>query len=109
MKCASCHSTDGKGQLPFGALVADGSNGKTVGSYWPHATTIFDYVRRSMPFDTPGSLSNNEVYAITAFLLHQNGIILEEDVMDASSLPLVKMPNADLFQPDDRENFNAVH
>ena len=64
---------------------------------WPYATTVFDYVRRSMPVTAPQSLSNDEVYAVTAYLLHLNGIIGADDVMDAKSLPAVKMPNRDSF------------
>jgi S-disulfanyl-L-cysteine oxidoreductase SoxD len=71
---------------------------KTVGSYWPYATTIFDYVRRSMPLTAPQALSNDEVYAVTAYLLHLNGIIGERDAIDAESLPRVKMPNQNNFK-----------
>lgn len=109
MKCAVCHGDNGEGIKPNGALVASESNGKTIGSYWPYATTIFDYVRRSMPFNTPGSLSDQEVYAITAFLLYKNKIIEEDMTIDAKSLPNVVMPNQEAFIPDDREKYNAVH
>ena len=70
---------------------------KTVGSYWPYATTIFDYVRRAMPYAAPQSLSNDEVYALTAYLLHANGIIGAQDEMNAQMLPRVRMPNRDNF------------
>lgn len=70
---------------------------KTIGSYWPYATTVFDYVRRSMPYQQPQSLTNDEVYAVTAYLLHLNGLIAEGDVMDARTLPRVRMPNRDNF------------
>ena len=70
---------------------------RTVGSYWPYATTVFDYVRRSMPYVQPQSLTNDEVYAVTAYLLHLNGIIGEADEMNAQTLPTVKMPNRDNF------------
>ena len=70
---------------------------KTIGSYWPYATTVFDYVRRSMPYQPPQSLTNDEVYAVTAYLLHLNGVIAEGDVMNAQTLPQVKMPNRDNF------------
>ncbi len=109
MKCAACHSENGEGKKPFGALVANDSNGKTVGSYWPYATTIFDYVRRSMPFESPGSLTDEEVYSITAFLLYRNKIIEEDMVIDRESLPQIVMPNQTVFVPDDRENYNSVH
>ena len=70
---------------------------KTVGSYWPYATTVFDYVRRAMPFQSPGSLSSDELYAVTAYLLFVNDIIAEDAEMSAESLPQVKMPNRDNF------------
>jgi cytochrome c len=72
---------------------------RTVGSYWPYATTVFDYVRRAMPFAQPQSLTDSEVYAVTAYLLSLNGIIGEQDVMNAETLPRVKMPNRDNFIP----------
>ena len=66
---------------------------KTVGSYWPYATTLYDYIHRAMPFDAPQSLTAEDVYAVTAWLLHQNGIVAEDAVMDARTLPAVGMPN----------------
>ncbi len=75
---------------------------KTVGSYWPYATTLFDYVRRAMPFDAPQSLEPGEVYAVSAFVLYLNGILAADAVLDAKSLPLVKMPNRDGFVADPR-------
>lgn len=102
LKCAYCHGANGEGG-PSDRLV--GGQGtltsaqpvRTVGSYWPYATTIFDYVRRSMPLNNPQTLTSDEVYAITAYLLFANGIIGEKAVMDARTLPKVKMPNADSF------------
>ena len=70
---------------------------KTIGTYWPYATTLFDFNRRSMPMQAPGSLSDNEVYAVTAYLLYLNGIIGETEIMDADSLKKVRMPNRDGF------------
>ena len=101
-KCLSCHGADGKGQ-PADQLV--GGRGtldkldqvRTVGSYWPYATTIFDYVRRAMPFNTPETLTNEEAYALTAYLLYKNGIIRENDEMNARTLARVRMPNVDGF------------
>jgi mono/diheme cytochrome c family protein len=101
-KCQSCHGAKGAGQ-PNDRLV--GGQGtlagktpvKTIGSYWPYATTVFDYVRRSMPYMQPQSLSNDEIYAITAYLLHMNGIIAERDEMNAQTLAKVRMPNRDNF------------
>ena len=101
-KCQACHGAKGGGQ-PNDRLV--GGQGtlvskapvRTIGSYWPYATTIFDYVRRSMPYIQPQSLSDNDAYAVTAYLLHLNGIISETDEMNAQTLPKVRMPNRDNF------------
>lgn len=101
-RCQTCHGVKGAGQ-PNDRLVgghgslATRSPIKTVGSYWPYATTVFDYVRRAMPYIEPRSLANDEVYAVTAYLLHLNGVIGEQDEMDARTLPAVKMPNRDNF------------
>jgi S-disulfanyl-L-cysteine oxidoreductase SoxD len=101
-KCAGCHGVKGiKG--PADPLVggigtlASKKPVKTVGSYWPYATTLFDYIRRAMPFNAPQSLSNNEVYALSAYILSLNNIIDPEARMDAKTLPQVKMPNRDGF------------
>ena len=75
---------------------------KTIGSYWPYATTLYDYVHRAMPFSAPQSLTQDEVYSVVAWLLHQNGIIAEDVVMDAGSLPKIQMPNRHGFVPDPR-------
>jgi mono/diheme cytochrome c family protein len=101
-KCQACHGARGAGQ-PNDRLVggqgtlASKTPVRTIGSYWPYATTVFDYVRRAMPYTQPQSLSNDEVYAVTAYLLHLNGIIGESDEMNARTLPAVKMPNRDNF------------
>jgi cytochrome c len=103
-KCQSCHGENGAGK-PNDRLVgghhtlAGPTPVRTVGSYWPYATTVFDYVRRSMPYQQPQSLTNDEVYSVTAYLLHLNGIIAEGDVMNAQTLPRVKMPNRENFIP----------
>lgn len=73
-----------------------------MGSYWPYATTLFDYIRRAMPYTAPESLSADEVYAVSAFLLNQNGIVPANTRLDAASLPRVVMPNRDGFVPDPR-------
>jgi len=97
-KCQACHGARGAGQ-PNDRLVggqgtlASKSPVRTIGSYWPYATTVFDYVRRAMPYIQPQSLSNDEVYAVTVYLLNRNGIIGEGDEMNAQTLPKVKMPN----------------
>ena len=101
-QCLACHGREGEGllndQLVGGHGTLDGpAPVKTVGSYWPYATTIFDYVRRAMPYLQPQTLTNDEVYALTAYLLFLNGIIAEDDVMNAQTLPEVKMPNRDSF------------
>jgi S-disulfanyl-L-cysteine oxidoreductase SoxD len=75
---------------------------KTVGSFWPYATTVWDYVNRAMPFDHPGTLNPPQVYAVVAYILSLNGIIGNEEVMDAKSLPKVNMPNRDGFVADPR-------
>ena len=100
--CLACHGENGTGGVNdvlaggHGSLTGPRPQ-KTVGSFWPYATTVFDYVRRAMPFQTPGSLSSDEIYAVTAYLLFINDIVAEGAVMNAESLPKVKMPNRDNF------------
>jgi cytochrome c len=106
-RCERCHGAQGEGKEEAALVGGKGTLAtpkpiKTVGSYWPYATTLFDYVNRAMPFDNPGLLTNDQVYAVSALVLHWNGIIGENDVMDASSLAKVKMPNRDGFIPDNR-------
>jgi cytochrome c len=101
-KCASCHGVKGIEGLAdplVGGIgtLASKKPVKTVGSYWPYATTLFDYIRRAMPFNAPQSLSNDEVYALSAYLLFLNGIIGPDMRMEAKTLPQVKMPNRDGF------------
>jgi len=102
-KCQGCHGDKGAGkpsdQLAggIGTLPGDKPAVKTVGSYWPYATTLFDYVRRAMPWDHPKSLSNDEVYAVSAYIFNLNGLVGPDDVIDAHSLPQIKMPNRDGF------------
>ena len=101
-KCAVCHGPGGRGataeELAGGTSpLTARSPDKTIGLYWPHATTIFDFTRRAMPMFAPGSLSSDEVYAITAYLLFANGLIAEADEMNATSLPKVQMPNRNGF------------
>ena len=103
-KCQVCHGDKGVGgpndRLVGGqGTLAGKTPVRTVGSYWPYATTVFDYVRRSMPFAQPHSLTDSEVYAVTAYLLSLNGIIRDQDVMNAETLAKVKMPNRDNFIP----------
>jgi mono/diheme cytochrome c family protein len=102
-KCAACHGDKGQGgpnaRLVGGQITGDGPVIKTVGSYWPYATTLFDFVRRAMPWTATKSLSNDEVYAVSAYVLRMNNIIGDNDAMDAKTLPQVKMPNRDGFIP----------
>src|SRR4029079_5319189 len=97
-KCAKCHGSSGT-EGPMDRLVggqhslATTSPVKTIGSYWPYATTLYDYIHRAMPFDAPQSLTPDEVYSVTAWLLHQNGIIAENAVIDSSTLAAIQMPN----------------
>jgi len=102
VQCIACHGEEGAGRpndrLAGGhGTLTDPAPVKTVGSYWPYATTIFDYIRRAMPLTLPLSLSSDDTYALTAYLLHLNGIIGEDEVMDANTLPRVVMPNRDSF------------
>lgn len=107
MKCAVCHGPTGK-EGPNDVLV--GGQGslqttkplKTIGSYWPYATTLYDYIRRAMPFTAPQSLKPDEIYALVAWLLHQNQILAEDAILDAHSLPKIEMPNRNGFIPDPR-------
>ena len=101
-KCIACHGAKGAGK-PADALVggigslATAKPVRTVGSYWPYSSTLFDYVRRAMPISNPLSLSDDEVYSVSAYVLFLNGIVGEDAVMNAQTLPLVKMPNRDGF------------
>jgi cytochrome c len=106
-QCARCHGATGR-EGPEDVIVGGlGSLGtpkplKTVGSYWPYATTLWDYVNRAMPFDRPGMLPPDDVYAVVAYVLQLNGIVSAGDVIDATTLPQVKMPNRNGFVPDAR-------
>ena len=109
-KCMACHGQDLGGVSGTGgaALIggrgtlASGSPKKTIESYWPYASTVFDYVKRAMPFNAPGSLSDSEVYAVTAYVLGEAGVIDKSMVLDASTIGKVQMPNRDGFIPDPR-------
>lgn len=105
-KCASCHGANGEGQGTFPALVKPfDPNAKwpqfprTIGNYWPYATTVFDYVNRAMPFTSPNSLTANEIYGVTAWLLNKNGIVPDNATMNADTLPKVEMPARKFFIP----------
>jgi len=106
-RCAMCHGPTGK-EGPKDKLVggqgtlATGKPVKTIGSYWPYATTLYDFINRAMPFNAPGSLHPDETYAVIAWLLFQNGIIKDDAVIDARTLPQIHMPNRNGFIPDPR-------
>ena len=101
-KCASCHGPQGQGK-PMDRLVGgmgtlrDKKPEKTVGSFWPYATTLFDFVRRAMPLNAPQSLTPDEVYAVSAYVLFLNGIVAQDTTLDADTLAKIKMPNRDGF------------
>ena len=115
--CSACHGDNLQGQKAIGAPALIGGRGtlnrapvlgspptnlpvKTVESYWPYATTVFDYIKRAMPMTAPGSLSNDDVYAVTAYILARANIIKQDAVVDATTLPAVQMPNRDGFVSD---------
>ena len=113
VNCATCHGNDGEGHPPLYPQLIGGRRGsfnfandptmtRTIGNYWPYATTIFDYVRRAMPFGAPRSLTDDQYYAVTAYLLQREGIIQPGTVIDAKSLPAVRMPARAHFVVDDR-------
>jgi S-disulfanyl-L-cysteine oxidoreductase SoxD len=109
-RCAGCHAETLEGIPEVGGDrliggrggLASGQPVKTVESYWPYATTLFDYIKRAMPFDSPGSLTDQEVYGVTAFILGEAGIIDQDQKIDAQSLTEIEMPNRDGFVPDPR-------
>jgi S-disulfanyl-L-cysteine oxidoreductase SoxD len=112
-RCVTCHGATGR-EGPQDILV--GGQGslvtprplKTVGSYWPYATTVWDYIRRAMPFDHPGTLPVDAVYSVTAYVLYLSAIVGEQDVIDQTTLPKVKMPNRDGFVRDPRPDTGAT-
>ena len=111
--CAQCHGVNGEGKPPAYPQLLGGPTGdvdfardytipRTIGNYWPYATTVFGYIRRAMPLTAPGSLTPDQIYAVTAYLLNREGLIPAGTVIDARSLPAVKMPARSRFVPDDR-------
>jgi len=120
-QCAMCHGKTGV-EGPNDRLVVhspdeafpvaadvDAWQHRTIGNYWPYATTLFDYIRRSMPMNMPGSLEAGEVYALTAYLLHLNHIVPADTTLDAAALAGIEMPARDRFVPDDRQQYREVH
>jgi cytochrome c len=106
-QCAACHGADGQGGVGDRLVGGQGTLAtakpvRTVGSYWPYAPTLFDYIRRAMPQNAPQSLSNEDVYAVSAYILHLNGLVSADAVLDAKALAAIKMPNRDKFVADPR-------
>jgi cytochrome c len=106
-RCAKCHGEKGEGGI--GPLLVGGQGTlatskpvKTVGSFWPYATSVWDYVNRAMPFNQPGALTHNQVYSVVAYVLYLNGIVAETHTLNEKTLPKVRMPNRDGFVPDPR-------
>jgi mono/diheme cytochrome c family protein len=106
-QCAACHGAKGEGgigdQLAGGqGTLATAKPVRTVGSYWPYATTLFDYIHRAMPQNAPQSLSNDDVYAVSAYILNLNGLLPADATLDARTLAAIKMPNRNMFTGDPR-------
>jgi mono/diheme cytochrome c family protein len=106
-QCAACHGTKGQGGLGDQLVGGQGTLAtpnpvRTVGSYWPYAPTLFDYIRRATPQNAPQSLSNEDVYAVSAYILNLNGLLSPDAVLDANSLSAIKMPNRNMFVGDPR-------
>jgi S-disulfanyl-L-cysteine oxidoreductase SoxD len=111
-RCARCHGPQGEGGIGVRLVGGQGTLAspkplKTVGSFWPYATTLWDYINRAMPYDEPGRLTAPEVYSAVAFVLNLNGIVGDPARLDATSLAAVKMPNRDGFVPDSRPDTGA--
>jgi len=103
--CEVCHGEGGQGGIKDRLVGGQGTLAtdhpiKTIGSYWPYATTLFDYIRRAMPYPSPGSLSPDDTYAVAAYLLNLNGIVPADVTLDKASLPKIRMPNRDGFIPE---------
>ena len=106
-QCASCHGANGEGGLGERLVGGQGTLAtpepvQTVGSYWPYAPTLFDYIRRAMPQNAPQSLSNDDVYAVSAYILNLNGLLPADATLDAKTLSAIKMPNRSMFVGDPR-------
>lgn len=112
-QCTACHGAKGEGK-PADRLVGGTGSLKTekpvrtVGSFWPYATTLYDYIHRAMPYTAPQSLTPNQVYAVAAYVLYLNGIVAENTVLDAQSLPKIQMPNREGFIPDPRPDVASI-
>jgi cytochrome c len=110
--CASCHGANGEGKPPYPQLLggpkgafnfaSDFKIPKTIGNYWPYATTLYDYIRRAMPLTAPGTLTADQTYAVTAYLLNKEGIVPDGTTLDAKGLTAIQMPAKSKFVEDDR-------
>lgn len=101
-RCAACHGSKGEGNSDATVLVGGNMQSaanplRTVGSYWPYASTVFDFIRRAMPANAPKSLTDEETYQVAAYVLYLNGLVAEDEIMNAQTLPQVRMPNAEGF------------
>lgn len=109
-QCAACHGMKGEGNPAMDGPQLVGGFGtlqskepvQTIGNFWPHATTVWDYINRAMPYQRPGTLTADEVYSVTAYLLHLNGIVKESEVLNQSNVAKIAMPNRDGFVNDPR-------
>ena len=113
-RCAACHGEFGEGKDRWPALIGgsgkltDDDPKKGVGNYWPYATTLFDYIKRAMPFGNAQSLTDDEVYAITAYVLHLSDVLKQDAVLDRDALVKIKLPNAGNFIPDPRPDVQGT-
>lgn len=106
-QCAACHGAKGEGAVGDRLVGGEGTLAtakpiRTVGSYWPYAPTLFDYIRRAMPLNAPQSLSSDDVYAVAAYVLHLNGLLPADATLDAATLSVIRMPNRGMFVADPR-------
>jgi S-disulfanyl-L-cysteine oxidoreductase SoxD len=114
-KCSACPSGRGEGRDPLGPQLVGGIGTLgsenpifTLGSYWPYSTSVWDYIHRAMPYSQPGTLSVDDTYAVTAYLLYLNGIISEDQMLNRETLPEIRMPNRDGFLPDPRPDVGGT-
>ncbi|MDX1984979.1 MAG: cytochrome c [Bryobacteraceae bacterium] len=112
-RCARCHGDKAEGDVGPALVGGKGTLAtakpiRTVGSFWSHATSVWNYVHRAMPFDQPGLLTHSQVYSAVAYILFLNGIVGEKDVLNARTLPKVRMPNRDGFVPDPRPDIRRT-
>jgi cytochrome c len=111
-QCAACHGDKGEGGVGERLVGGQGTIAtpkpiKTVGSFWPYAPTLFDYIRRAMPQNAPQSLGNEDVYAVSAYILNMNGLLPADATLDAKTLSAIKMPNRSMFTGDPRPDVKS--